>query len=142
MADVVKTFEPLNDLESALIQAQAGNLSAMDFLGKLSTSKVFVLLDKELPPSGLWDNSASLMVLSNIAGTPVLALFTAPERSEGWPAQFQRFSFGLLTDFSWLIRGIAKGVGIVVNPGHSVGLEISPERVAELAIEAATNKAT
>jgi hypothetical protein len=85
MADVAKTFEPLNDLESALIQAQAGNLSAMDFLGKLSKSKVFVLLDKELPPSGLRDNSASLLVLSNIAGTPVLALFTAPERSEGWP---------------------------------------------------------
>lgn len=142
MPHVAQTFEPLNELESALVQAQAGSLSVPDFLGKLSTSQVFVLLDKDPGPSGLWDNSAAPMVLSNSAGAPVLALFTAPARSDGWPAQIPRFSFGLLTDFGWLLRGIAKGVGIVVNPGHSVGLELSPERVAKLAIEVAAIKAT
>jgi hypothetical protein len=142
MSFATQPFQPLNELESTLVQAQAGTVSAAEFLGKLSTSQVFVLLDKDPGPSASWDNSASPMVLSNGAGTPVLALFTAPERSDGWPARVPRFSFGLLTDFCWLLRGVAKGVGIVINPGHSVGLELSPERVAKLAFEAAASRAT
>lgn len=131
MSNATDTFQAANNLERALLEAQTGRLSVGEFLNTLLSSQVFVLLDKEVAPNG-WDNSASPMVLSNHSGIPVLATFTSPERSDGWPAQLPQFSFGLLTDFRWLLRGVAPGVGVVVNPGLSVGLELAPERVAEL----------
>ena len=102
----------------------------------LVASKVFVLLDKEIGPNGVWDNSASPMVLTNAQGAPVLAMFTAPERSSEWAKHQPRFAFGLLTDFAWLLKGIAPNVGVVVNPGLSVGLEIQPSAVAGLRSQA------
>jgi len=129
-------FKPLNDLEVALTQAQAGKLSMPEFFGKLTISQVFMLLDKEIGDSGAWDNSATPMVLTNQAGKPVLALFTAPPRAEGWPERVPHFSYGLLTDFTWLLRGVQPDVGIVINPGLPVGCELSAERVAELATNA------
>jgi hypothetical protein len=59
-------------------------------------------------------------------------MFTAPERSTSWHKQLPRFEFGLLVQFQWLLRGIASNVGVVINPGHSVGLELAPEAVANL----------
>lgn len=125
------SFDAGNDLERALLEAQAGRLATEKFLKMLLASQVFILLDKEIGP-GCWDNSASPMILSNLASGRVLATFTSPERSKGWPDQLPRFKFGLLTDFRWLVKGIAPGVGVVVNPGLPVGLELSPERVSEL----------
>lgn len=129
-------FEPSNDLERALVAAQLGKLSVPTFMQTLAASKVFVLIDKEIGPSGVWDNSASPMVLSNAQGAPVLAMFTAPERSGEWPKLQPHFAFGLLTDFSWLLKGIAPNIGIVINPALSVGLEIQPSTVAQLRAQA------
>jgi hypothetical protein len=98
----------------------------------LLASKVFVLIDKDIGPTGIWDNSATPMVLSNSKGSPVLAIFTAPERSGEWPKRQPRFGFGLLTDFAWLLKGIETNVGIVINPGLMVGLEMQPSTVAQL----------
>lgn len=125
-------FEPANDLERALLQAQRGQLPVVSFMDKLLASQVFVLLDKEPGPSGKWDNSASPMVLTNQEGKPVMAMFTAPERSTEWPKREPRFTHGLLTDFAWLLRGLAPGVGLVINPGLSAGLEMPASGVAQL----------
>jgi hypothetical protein len=129
-------FEPANDLERALVAAQLGELPVPAFMQTLLMSKVFVLIDKEIGPSGVWDNSASPMVLSNAQGTPILAMFTAPERSGDWPERQPRFAFGLFTDFAWLLKGVAPNVGVVINPGLSVGLEIQPPTVAQLRVQA------
>ncbi|MBB1089312.1 SseB family protein [Lysobacter sp. SG-8] len=125
-------FVPANDLEALLLQAQLGRVPASEFLDALLSSQVVVLLDKDPGPSGVWDNSASPLVLSNSSGSPVLAMFTAAERSTPWHKQLPRFEFGLLVQFQWLLRGIASNVGIVINPGHPVGLELAPEAVVDL----------
>jgi hypothetical protein len=127
-----QSFEPSNDLERALVAAQKGQLPVPAFMQTLLTSKVFVLVDKEIGAGGAWDNSASPMVLSDSKGAPFLAMFTAPERSGEWPKRQPRFGFGLLTDFSWLLKGIAPNVGVVINPGLTVGLEMQPSTVAQL----------
>jgi|SRR5215831_19760122 len=127
-----QSFEPSNDLERALVAAQQGHLPVLSFLQILKVSKVFILIDKELGPSDVWDNSASPMVLSNPKGVPVLAMFTAPERSGDWPRRQPRFKYGLLADFAWVLKGIAPHVGVVLNPGLAVGLEIEPSTVSEL----------
>jgi hypothetical protein len=131
MADT-QQFEPLNPLESRLLQAQRGRSTTREFMETLMESKVTVLLDKELGPSGQWDNSATPLVLSNAAGNPVLAMFTAPERATPWHNRVPGYEFGLVTDFRWLLRGIGEDVGVVINPGHPVGMELIPEGVAKL----------
>ena len=122
----------MNSLERALLQAQNGELATDDFLAVLLESKVFMLIDKDIGPSGVWDNSAEPMVLFNAQHAPVLAIFTAPERSSEWAMHSPKYKFGLLTDFRWLLKGVAPNVGVVVNPGSSAGLEIAPSRVVEL----------
>lgn len=56
--NTVASFEALNSLETALLEAQHGKLVADDFLNKLLESQVFVLIDKDIGSSGVWDNSA------------------------------------------------------------------------------------
>jgi len=136
MPNPKQIFEPSNDLEHALLQAQEGRLAVSALMKTLLASKVFVLIDKELGPSGVWDNSVSPMVLSNVAGGPVLAVFTAPERSAEWPKNYPQYKFGLLTDFRWLLKGIATGVGVAINPGSPVSLEMPAAGVEQLKTEA------
>ena len=136
MANLKQIFEPSNELEHALLQAQEGRLAVSALMKTLLASKVFVLIDKDLGPGGVWDNSVSPMVLSNASGGPVLAVFTAPERSTEWPKNHPQHKFGLFTDFRWLLKGIASGVGVVINPGSPVGLEMPAAGVQQLKTEA------
>lgn len=130
------SFEPLNDLETCLLQAQRGTVSAADFLDTLNTSKIALLVDKDPGPSGAWDETANLLVLSNASENSVIALFTAPERATEWVKLYPQFCFAFLTDFSWLIKYIAPGLGIVINPGLPVGLEMAAARVQQMQIDA------
>jgi len=125
-------FEPNNELERALVQAQAGKLSVPEFFAHLLKSQVVILLDSAPPQSGAWDNNISPLVLRSSTGSNVLAVFTSKERATPMTQKAKKHQYALLTDFSWVLKGVAPGVGIVVNPGWPVGLEIQPERVAEL----------
>lgn len=125
-------FEPVNDLERALVAAQNGQLPFDGFAERLLASKVFVLLDRGLAPGGELDVDALPMVLTSQAGNRVLAIFTAAERSSDWPMRYPRFSYGLLVEFSWLLRGVAPGVGIVLNPGSQAGFEMPASGVQQL----------
>jgi hypothetical protein len=124
-------FHPGNELERALVQAQARTMSVDDFFARLLTSQVALLLDKEVPESG-WDNSISPMVLASPRGGNVLAAFTGVDRATPMSQRSNSHKYALLVDFRWVLRGVAPGVGIVVNPGWPVGVEIEPSRVAEL----------
>gem|GEM_PF-5594873 len=64
-------FEPLNDLEVRLLQAQDGTLTAAQFLDGLLTSTAFVLLDKAIGEDGAWDESISPLVLTSESGEPM-----------------------------------------------------------------------
>jgi hypothetical protein len=124
MKTASETFVPLNDLERALALTQSGQLPVPELMQTLLASQVFVLLDKDPGPGLAWDNTAVPLILRNAAGSPMLAIFTAPERSSTWPSQLPAFAYGLLVSFSWLLKGIASGVGVVVNPGLSIGMEV------------------
>ena len=125
-------FSPLNPLEEALLQAQLGAAPAADFFSVLLDSQVFVLLDKDIGPDGQWDPSINLCLLTNAAGAPVLAAFSAPERSAPWYPHLPQFQFGLLVSFVWLMQGLGPDAGVVLNPGHGVGVELAPEAIARL----------
>lgn len=125
-------FVPGNALETALVLAQQGKASTPDFLNQLVGSQVFVLLDKELGPEGQWDPAINLCVLTNAKGNPMVAVFTAPERAIPWSERLPQFQHGLLVNPTWLIQGLGPTVGIVVNPGHPVGVELSPDAVRQM----------
>ena len=127
-----RKFEPCNELEHALVQAQARTLSVADFFSRLVASKVVLLLDKEIPEVGVWDNSISPLVLMSPRGGSALAVFTSLERATSMCQDSKQHKYALLAEFSWVLRGVTPDVGIVVNPGWPVGVEIDPARVAEL----------
>jgi hypothetical protein len=62
----------------------------------------------------------------------MLALFTSVERTTPMAQNSNQHKYALLVDFKWVLRGVAPGVGVVINPGWPVGVEIEPGRVAEL----------
>ena len=128
---MTEEFHPDNELERALVQAQAGTMSTEEFLGRLLDSQVTLLLDKEVPESG-WDNSISPLVLASPRGGNVLAAFTGVDRVVPMSQGSNSYKYALLVDFRWVLKGVAPGVGIVINPGWPVGVEIEPARVAEL----------
>lgn len=124
-------FEPTNDLERALVQAQGRTIPIDDFFGCLLGSQVALLLDKEVPESG-WDNSISPLVLVSPRGGNVLAVFTSLDRATPTARNSNSHKYALLVDFRWVLKGATAGVGVVVNPSWPVGVEIEPGRVAEL----------
>ncbi|KRG44863.1 hypothetical protein ARC78_03375 [Stenotrophomonas pictorum JCM 9942] len=130
-------FTPLNDLEVRLLRTQEAVVSPADFLDSLLNEKVFVLLDKEIPEGGDWDETINPLVLTNDANEPMFAVFSAPERAVVWSEQVPAFENALHLDFRWLLGGIADGVGIVLNPGFDVGMEMVPDAVAQLKQRAA-----
>ena len=125
-------FEPGNELEQALVAARSGERTVVSFMDKLLESQIFVLVNKDLGPSGRWDESVIPMALSNQDGESVLAVFTAPERATPWAKREPLFGFGVLVNFTWLLKNIPAGVGLVVNPGHRVGLEMPAAGVKDL----------
>ncbi len=132
-----EVFEPLNDLEVRLLQAQDGTLEAAGFLDALLAEQVFVLLDKAVGPDNDWDETINPLVLTSEGGEPMFAVFSAPERAGPWNDQLPQFEHALQVDFLWLLGGIADDVGIVLNPGYPVGMEMVPDAVVQLKQRAA-----
>ena len=132
-------FSPLNPLEETLLQASREKGASTAFYDLLLGSKVFVLIDKPTDAEGRWDPSINICVLTDATGVPVLAVFTAPERSAPWHERLPEFGHGLLVDFTWVLKGLREGFGIIVNPGNPVGVHVSPEVVAGLKRQVAGN---
>lgn len=132
MSEPAAPFKPLNDLERALVAVQKGQISTPRFMDKLLASQILILIDKEVGDDGIWDDGTSPLVVFDAQDKPLLAMFTAPERTGEWPKLQPQFSFGLIVDFAWMLRGVAAEVGIVVNPGLNVGFEMPASGVSQL----------
>lgn len=126
------TGGPFNDLERILEQAHQGVVPVEAFLNALVKERVYMLIDKEIPAGGKWDNSIRPMVLTNLEGAPLFALFTAPERAEVWPERFEEFQYQVQIDFLWLLERMAPSAGLVVNPGWQLGMELSAQGLTTL----------
>lgn len=125
-------FTPLNRLEEVLLAAQRGEVQPSTLFDTLYAGKVFIMIDRPLDAGGQPDAEAQLLMLNSPDGRPVIAMFTAPERATGWPDKAPTFRHGLVVDFRWLVGGIPDGVGLVLNPGVEVGVEMSPSVVQKL----------
>lgn len=126
----------LSFLESKLQAAQQGQCTAPELFEELLASQIIVLLDKPIAEDGRWDATAKPLTLNSPNGFAVMAIFSTHEKAAPWVQQAPAHVHALFVDFAWIVRGLAPGVGLAINPGDALGLELQPETAQKLAVAA------
>jgi hypothetical protein len=123
-----------NELEVKLIDANDGRITSDELLEALFTSQVFMPVQDERPAVLNIQRSASAqpLVLNAEDGTPVLVLFSSPERAKDFVRDYPGYGGGLLTEFTWVLEKMGRDYGIALNPGTEIGFDMEPETVNEL----------
>jgi hypothetical protein len=136
------SFEPRNELEERLMDAQHGRIGSDDLLGALMTSQVYLPVQDEKPSVLNIQRSsrAQPLVLAAEDGTPVLVLFSSPERSKEFVKDYPGYSGGILAEFTWVLEKMGSGYGIALNPGSDLGFDMEPETVESIIAELAAPK--
>jgi hypothetical protein len=138
-----EAFEPKNDFEHKLLAAANGDISSEELIGGMLDAQVFMPVEDD--ESGIQgfqrSTSARPLVVEAEGGIHVLVLFSSPERARVLSGEFPGFGGGLLADFTWVLERIDAGAGVTINPGWDVGIDLEPEVVAQLGMDAAARKA-
>lgn len=129
-----EAFEPRNELERSLLAAQDEEISSDDLLNILMNSQVFMPVQDEKPTihNTQHSNRAQPLVLTAEDSTPILVLFSSPERAKGFISDYPGFGGGILTEFTRVLEKMGRDFGIALNPGLDVGFDMEPEIVNEL----------
>lgn len=129
-----EAFEPRNELEKSLLAAQDEEISSDDLLNILMNSQVFMPVQDEKP--ALFNNKhptrAQPLVLTTEDSTPILVLFSSPERAKDFIGDYPGFGGGIVTEFTWVLEKMGRDFGIALNPGLDVGFDMEPQTVNEL----------
>jgi hypothetical protein len=127
-------FEPRNDLEQKLLDAQSGRLPGDQFMQELLVSQVFLPVYDKHGIGGFQDSDkAQPLSLATEEGFEVLPIFTSPERAAPFLRDFPGYEGGLLCEFKWILERMGVGeFGISLNPGSDVGIDMEPDMVAQL----------
>jgi hypothetical protein len=131
---MTEAFEPRNELEKSLLAAQEEKISSDDLLNILMNSQVFMPVQDEKPSLLNIQRSARAqpLVLNAEDGTPILVLFSSPERAKEFISDYPGFGGGILTEFTWVLEKMGRDFGIALNPGLDAGFDMEPETVNEL----------
>ena len=81
-----------------------------------------------------------LVLSSEEEGTPILVLFSSPERAKPFIKDYPGFTGGILESFKWVLQNMGSGYGIALNPNTEVGFDMEPETVQELIEQLATGE--
>jgi hypothetical protein len=132
--------EARNELEAKILEAQEGRISSDDLLKTLMGSQVFMPVQDEKAPVLNVQRStrAQPLVLSAEEGTPILVLFSSPERAKPFLEDYPGFTGGILESFKWVLQNMGSGYGIMLNPDSEVGFDMELETVQDL-IQQLTN---
>ena len=128
-------FEPRNDVERQLAAAQDGSIAGEDFMHYLLTAQLFMPVQDEthgIKGFSKTDKAVPL-TLETEDGLHVLILFTSPERAKPFLADYPGYTGGLLAEFTWILERMGSGYGVAINPGWSVGIDMDPDMVDQLA---------
>jgi len=121
-------FAPLNALESAMVEAQTGTTDIRKVITALIQSELSV-------PSGdevMQDGSGFQPLLFPKEGVQMVACFTDRSRIGEFASMAPYF---LQLNGGDFLRRLPAGYGLVVNPGQSVGFDISPEGIERIVSE-------
>jgi hypothetical protein len=131
---MTQDFEPKNDLERKLIQAQEGQITPQELIDFLMGSEVFMPVDEKHQIGGFGtSNKAQPLTLEDEdSGEQVLVLFTSPDRAKEFVKAFPGYGGGLVTEFTWVLEKLGVGYGITLNPGWEMGIEIEAQTLQQL----------
>jgi hypothetical protein len=118
-------FVPANELEVALLEAMNGKIPLGAFLSRFVDHDVAIPSRTEVEQTGKGMDP----VLFNREGVQLVSVFIDLERAKSLAQSAQ---FCLLMKGRDLIARMPHGIGIVVNPGFTVGFEISPQGISEI----------
>lgn len=128
-------FEPRNEVEQQLAAAQDGSIGGEDFMHYLLGAQLFMPVQDETHGiKGFQRNDKAVpLTLESEDGAQVLILFTSPERAKPFLVDFPDYTGGLLAEFSWILERVGSGYGVAINPGWSVGIDMDPGMVDQIA---------
>ncbi len=134
--------EVRNELENRLAAAQAGEITSEDLLNTLLQSQVFMPVEEEKAAvlNVQRTNRAQPLVLTAEDGTPILVLFSSPERAKDFTKDYPGYGGGLLAEFTWVLERMGSGYGIALNPGSDLGFDMEPETVESIIAELSAPK--
>jgi SseB protein N-terminal domain len=118
---------PLNDLEEKLAKGGQPDASPVDVILSFLNSEVYIISSDGIEGE---DSQVEPLVLGNVDGDPVLAVFSHPSRVD---QQYLEAAPNVLgTQGAAIIANIGDELGMVINPGAAYGFEINPEGVANI----------
>ena len=122
-------------LETAILAARAGTLSSAEVVRTLANGKIAVPSRTEIQ-----QNLSELRaVVLDKDGKSFLAVFSTVERAE---ALRNLAAYCMLVDTMSLLQSLDKDLGLVINPGTDVVMEISAEGVQRIVQQFGTPPAT
>ena len=117
-----------NELEQSLLDGIRGEVRQTVFISAFLTTTVFALSRTETSADAA--SGFSPLVLSTVGGAPMLPLFTDLARV---PAEYLEVApHTVALTGGRFVASVADEVGIVVNPGHPIGFELSPGALAAI----------
>ena len=126
-------FETRNELEEKLLAAQEGTMGSEDFMTYLMDAQVFMPVKDSIGIEGFTSSDKAVpMTLKTEDNIEVLILFSSPDRSSEFMQDFPGYDGGLLAEFKWVLERLSGGVGISINPGWPVGMDMEAEMVQQL----------
>jgi hypothetical protein len=127
-------FEPKNDLERKLFEAQEGHIPPQDFIDTLMNSEVFMPVYEKHQIEGfaLNEKAQPLTLRDEESGEEILVLFTNPDRAKEFLRDFPGYEGGLVADFTWVLEKLGVGYGISLNPGQDVGIDLEAEALRQM----------
>ncbi len=128
----MSTFTPQNPLEAAMIEAQAGRLDQGAFLDVFMNAYVVVLADQPLGADGQWASGTQILMSAHPEGYVAYAVFTHNERVDELANRPNQYTHRIGGPLHSLLKGASEKMGLVVNPGSEVGLELGPEELKKL----------
>jgi hypothetical protein len=125
-------FQPRNELEQLLGEMLSGQVEPEAFASRLLDLQVFMPVqdDKHQIAGFQTSTKAKPLILEDDEGNSAMIVFSDPERSKDFLADYPGYSGGLLTEFSWILRRMSEDVGIALNPGIEAGFDFDPDMVA------------
>jgi hypothetical protein len=141
-AIMTESAEARNELEKQLAAAQSGDITSEDLLNTLLQSQVFMPVEEEKAAvlNIQRTNRAQPLVLTAEDGTPILVLFSSPERAKDFTKDYPGYGGGLLAEFTWVLEKMGSGYGIALNPGSDLGFDMEPETVESIIAELSAPK--
>ncbi len=125
------TFDPTAELEYLLEGAQTGKVSIVTVYQALLRAPVYAMFDRPIEPDNL-DTTANALVFETSDMGKLMALFTAPEHADFIQADLGEFVHPGQLSGEYLVSSLAPDTGIMMNPGHTLGMKLSSQGLARL----------